>query len=256
METKISFKNSQGEILKGVLHQPKKPQATDGQDNGIVFLHCFTCTKYHRIVRSLSEQLCEAGFIVLRFDFSGNGESEGRLEDATYTKMIGEVKEAVTLLNKRGIRRIGLAGHSMGAILVLLSASSDPRVSAVAFLAGSSEAARVRHIFPPEVIETTEREGVSEAFVYGRTIMLKREFLLDVENYNAGLAAATLKRPILLVHGTADEVINFYHARQLYNWASQPKTLVPIEGADHLFRDDAALRQLSDVVVGWFLKTL
>lgn len=251
MDEPASFRNASGEEIAGVLGIPENP---DGR--GVLLLHCFTCTKHHRIMRTLSAALCERGITTLRIDFSGNGGSGGRIEEATYTKMLGESKTAVSFLLTRGVKRAGVAGHSMGAMLSLLSAQNDHRLKAVGFIAGSSQAARVREVFPKDAIEKAERDGEADSEAYGRRIRLRREFLLDVEKYNVGHAAATLGRPILIVHGTADETIPFYHARQLHNWCSEPKRLELVEGADHLFRKEEHLRKMSALVAGWFEKTL
>jgi esterase/lipase len=251
MDHPLTFRNASGDALAGVLSEPEKP---DGR--AVVLLHCFTCTKHHRILRNLSRSLSGHGITVLRFDFSGNGESGGKLEESTYTKMIGDVGEAVSLLLDRGARKVGVGGHSMGAMISALSAHEDRRIAAVGFIAGSSQAARVREIFPAEVLEKVERDGASEAFVYGRNIILRKEFLLDVERYNIGHAVATLGRPLLVVHGTADETIPVYHARQVYAWASEPKRLELIRDADHMFRKDEHLRLMTDTVSSWFAQAL
>ena len=58
--------------LAVLLNQPKQSNGI-----GVILLHCFLCTKYHRIMRNLAETLSDAGVTTLRFDFSGNGESTG-----------------------------------------------------------------------------------------------------------------------------------------------------------------------------------
>ena len=247
MEKKLSFKGPSGERLSAILDTPEKPNG-----KGILLLHCFLCTKNHRIMRNLSSCLVGGGFTTLRFDFSGNGESEGKVEDTTYTRMLGEIEVAISLLERHGIKKIGIAGHSMGAMLALLAGKADPRIGAVAFISGSSQAARVREVFPPEAIEKAEKYGSSAAFVYGRDMILKREFLLDVERYNVGHDVATLGKPLLIIHGTADEIIPHFHARQLFNWASGQKKLELIDGADHLLRKEEHLGAVKAAVCGWF----
>ncbi|MFH0884556.1 MAG: alpha/beta fold hydrolase [Candidatus Micrarchaeota archaeon] len=251
MDQRIVFHNPSKDTIVAILSLPDKQNG-----KGIVLLHCFTCTKHHRIMRNLADCLSENGFTVLRFDFSGNGESGGKLEDTTYSKMLGEVRAAVTLLESRGIKHIGVAGHSMGAMLSLLAAQQDKRIAAVGFISGSSQAARVREVFPADAIEKAEKEGSSEAFVYGRNILLKKEFLFDVERFNVGHAAAVLGRPLLIIHGTEDEIIPFFHARQIHSWAQEPKTLELMEGVDHLFRDEIHLRKLQGIVCSWFSRNL
>lgn len=251
MDSSLSFTDNYGDSIAALLSQPKKPNG-----KGIVLLHCFTCTKHHRILRNISESLTDNGFTVLRFDFSGNGESGGKIEDTNYTRMIGQVKQAVSILQENKMKKIGVAGHSMGAMLSVLSAYEDERIKAVGFIAGSSQGARVRDVFPKEVVDKAEKEGFAEAFVYGRNIVLKREFLLDVEKYNLGRDVAGLNRPILVIHGTEDEIIPVFHARQLYAWASEPKTLELLDGVDHLFKKDKSLDLLKQKVTEWFEKNL
>ncbi len=247
MDTPVSFMNGYGNRIAGILSVPDSPNG-----RGIVLLHCFTCTKHHRILRNLAAALGEAGFSVLRFDFSGNGESEGRIEESDYTKMIGDVREAVSFLERKGIRKIGVAGHSMGAMISALSAHDDQRIRAVGFIAGSSQAARVRELFSKEVLEKAESEGFAETEVYGRPITIRKELLHDIEKYNVGHVVATLGRPILIIHGTADETIPLFHARQIYAWASEPKTLELLDGADHLFRKGDTLDRLCRKAAAWF----
>jgi len=252
MEERLSFKGTSGDETAAILSKPRDPNG-----KGVILLHCFLCTKHHRIMRALSDSLLERGFTTFRFDFYGNGESGGRIEESTYSKMITQVKDSVSFLEDRGgMEWVGLAGHSMGAMLALLSAHEDKRIGSVAFISGSSQAARVREVFPEESITQAEGQGESHAFVYGRDIRLKREFLLDIERYNVGHAIAMLGRPILIVHGSKDEVIPPFHARQLYNWAHEPKTLEMIVDADHLFREESHLRALKGTVGDWFSRNL
>ena len=252
MEERLSFTGTSGEETAAILSKPHNPNG-----KGVILLHCFLCTKHHRIIRAMSDSLLERGFTTFRFDFYGNGESGGRIEESTYSKMIAQVKDSVSFLeNRGGAEWVGVAGHSMGAMLALLSAHEDPRIGSVAFIAGSSQAARVREVFPEESIMQAEEQGESHAFVYGRDIRLKREFLLDIERYNVGHAIAMLGRPILIVHGTKDEVIPPFHARQLYNWAREPKSIEMINGANHLFKEESHLRALKETVGDWFSRNL
>ncbi|MBI5228098.1 alpha/beta fold hydrolase [Candidatus Micrarchaeota archaeon] len=257
MEEKLTFKNQNNENISAILSTPENAKQNSNQNaNGIVLLHCFTCTKHHRIMRTLADGLSAAGFMVLRIDFSGNGESEGKLEEATYTKMITEVKGAVSMLKGKGAKKIAIAGHSMGAMMSVLGASKDERISAVAFIAGSSETSRIRQIFPSDIIEKVEVDGSAETVVYGRSIILRNEFLRDVEKYDVGAAAKQLNgRPLLIVHGSDDETINVTHAKKLFELAKEPKNsqvkLEIIDGADHLFRKPEHLAKLREVVVGW-----
>ncbi len=251
MEEQLSFNNAEGDSIAAVLSIPESHNG-----NAIILLHCFCCSKFHRVMRHLSAALNENGFATLRFDFSGSGESGGKLEEATYTKMLGEAKAAADFLEKKGMKKIGVAGHSLGAMMSLLAAHHDKRLEAVAFIAGSSQAARVREVFPADTVKEAEEKGHSKAIVYGRDMRLTREFLHDIDRHNVGHAVASLNRPLLVVHGTADDIIEHHHARKLHLWAKEPKKIEYIEGADHLFKDNSHIDEMTKKVADWFSENL
>jgi putative redox protein len=251
MEEQLSFDNQEGDSIAAVISIPEKHNG-----NAVILLHCFCCSKFHRVMRHLSAALNKKGFSTLRFDFSGCGESGGKLEEATYTKMLGEAKAAADLLEKKGMKKIGVAGHSLGAMMGLLAAHHDERLEAVAFIAGSSQAARVREVFPQDAITEAEEKGHSKAVVYGRDMKLTREFLHDIDRHNVGHAVASLNRPLLVVHGTVDDIIESHHARKLHLWANHPKKIEYIKGADHLFKDNSHLDEMTKKVAVWFYENL
>lgn len=72
MQEKITFKNRQAQVLAGVLHKPEGRKA----HACAVFAHCFTCSKNSKAAVSISEALATEGITVLRFDFTGLGQSE------------------------------------------------------------------------------------------------------------------------------------------------------------------------------------
>ena len=73
MLRKFEFKNNGGETLSGVLEEP-----TTGPSRGVaLFAHCFSCGKNVLAASRVSRGLRDRGFTVLRFDFTGLGESEG-----------------------------------------------------------------------------------------------------------------------------------------------------------------------------------
>ena len=63
--------------MAGVLHRVRNPKG------GILLAHCFTCSKDLSINTRLANALVESGYHVLRFDFTGLGDSEGDFEEST-----------------------------------------------------------------------------------------------------------------------------------------------------------------------------
>jgi|AntAceMinimDraft_7_1070363.scaffolds.fasta_scaffold00637_2 putative redox protein len=76
---KITFKNSSGIRLVARLELPEnEPKAF------ALFAHCFTCNKNLTAVRTIGRTLTEKNIAVLRFDFTGLGESEGDFENTNF----------------------------------------------------------------------------------------------------------------------------------------------------------------------------
>ena len=77
---KVNFPNQEDLTLAGRLELPADQQP----HNFAIFAHCFTCTKNLMAVKNVSRALTAAGFGVLRFDFTGLGESEGDFENTNF----------------------------------------------------------------------------------------------------------------------------------------------------------------------------
>ena len=86
----------------------------------------------------LAHALADAGFLVLRYDKRGVGQSGGRTESATLGDYADDARATVRMLSERkdvDKRRIALVGHSEGGSLALIAASKDKRVAAIALVA-------------------------------------------------------------------------------------------------------------------------
>ena len=92
MQEKIRFRSSAGLELAGALHLPDagSPRAY------ALFAHCFTCTKNVKAAVNIAEALCFEGIAVLRFDFTGLGESEGDFADTDITGTSRVLKAVMT----------------------------------------------------------------------------------------------------------------------------------------------------------------
>ena len=86
--SKVEFQNKQGQKLTGRMEMPIDRHPL----NYVLFAHCFTCTKNLIAVKYISKALTRNGFAVLRFDFTGLGESEGDFSDTNFS---GNVEDLV-----------------------------------------------------------------------------------------------------------------------------------------------------------------
>jgi len=247
MEKQVHFKNHLGEKLMGTLHSPEKPLG-----GGIIIGHCFTCSRHTRVLQQMGRDLAAAGFAVLRFDFSGNGQSEGAFTDSSYSKHVEEMKAAAGLLADTGAGWIGLAGHSLGAAIALLAAAQMDNVRAVCMLAGRFAAMEATHFLSGEQQAEMERTGRFRFKSRSRDLELTKDFFADAKKYDLPRLLSTLRRPLLVIHGDQDEIIPVEEALQAHRRNPDAVTLAVIRGADHMFSGEAHRRQVAETVVAWF----
>lgn len=123
------FFTSHGQRLFGLLHAPADANP-DGQ--GWVFCHPFAEEKLwsHRVFISMARDLVGQGMPVLRFDYRGYGDSEGRFERFTPADHVGDIQAAVAELRRRqpAVSRVNLLGLRYGATLAVLAAAGNPAI--------------------------------------------------------------------------------------------------------------------------------
>lgn len=90
----ISFENQDGLELSARLDMPD-----DGNPlTYSLFAHCFTCSKNLKALSYISRALVDKAVAVLRFDFTGLGESEGEFSDTNFSSNIGDLVSASEFL--------------------------------------------------------------------------------------------------------------------------------------------------------------
>jgi len=247
MQQQVDFKNQQNETLSGVLHLP------DGStERGVVIGHCFTCSRNTRILQQISDGLARAGFMALRFDFSGNGRSEGDFAASSYSKHVAEMKTAIDFAAGKGAAQIGLAGHSMGATIALLTAAELPLVRAVCSLAGRLSSTNADHFLSTVQLEELAQTGRVSFTSRGRSLALTRDFFADAARHDLPELIRTMKFPLLVVHGDRDEIVPVTEARSAYELNPSRIDLAIIKGADHMFSADNQRLQTAALVSEWF----
>ncbi len=234
-----TFRSPSGLGLAASLHLPAgEPRA------GAVVCHGMLSSRASPKHLALCEALAGRGLAALRFDFSGRGESEGRLEDLSYLLQVEEARAAVALLRERA-PRVGLVGSSMGGAVALLAAAGDPTVAFVAGLATVG--------LPGSLAERIGGEGAERRWVEQGSLVVEGgarlglELLLSARRVDVVAAAAALRAPLLLVHGSRDQVVPVEQARQLHA-AARGSRLEVLEGADHVFSRPADLARVVGLV--------
>lgn len=124
---RFEFTGANGQKLAGCIHRPAVDPVA-----WAVFAHCFTCSKDSRAARQVSSALAARGIATLRFDFTGLGESEGRVNPASLASDVEDIVAAADALRAAHCAPALLLGHSRGGTAVLAAAARVPEAVGVA----------------------------------------------------------------------------------------------------------------------------
>ena len=125
--SRIKFKNNNGQELSARLDLP-----VDGKPLACaLFAHCFTCSKDLQAVRNISLGLTQQGIAVLRFDFTGLGQSDGQFADTNFSSNVDDLIAAADFMAKEIDPPQLLVGHSLGGAAVLMAGLKIDSVKAV-----------------------------------------------------------------------------------------------------------------------------
>ncbi len=248
----LKFTGSDGQELAARLQLPLSGKAKAYA----IFAHCFSCGKDVVAANRISEALADLGIAVLRFDFTGLGQSKGDFADTNFSTNLDDLETAADFLRSNYQAPALLIGHSLGGAAVLEVAHKMPEVNAVVTIGAPAEPAHVSHLFD-NVTNQIESSGEAEISLGGsRPLRIKKQFLRDLEKYDAKSAIPKLKRALLVMHAPLDTIVGIENAGQIFGAAKHPKSFISLDGADHLLtrREDAAYA--AEVIAGWASKYL
>ncbi len=231
----FTFRNNDGEELSGRLELPSREVQAFA-----VFAHCFTCSKNVVATSRISRELRNYGIAVLRFDFTGLGNSEGDFAITNFSSNVEDVVAAADSLRERFQAPSLLVGHSLGGAAVLAAAARISEVRAVATIGAPSEPAFMVKLLG-DYVARIEEEGLAAINLAGRRFTIRKQFLEDVTETSLREQLPKMRKALLIYHSPTDKLVNIEHARLIYDSAKHPKSFISLDGADHLLtrKEDA-----------------
>lgn len=244
--SKVSFQNAEGLELSGYLELP----LNNRPHSFVLFAHCFTCNKNYFAVKNIARAMSQKGYGVLRFDFSGLGESDGEFSETTFSGNVEDLLAAAAFLERDYKAPSLLVGHSLGGAAVIFAAKELPSVKAVVTIGAPSSPVHVRHLLKSNLDEIEEK-GIAEVNVGGRNFSIKKDFLNDINTHDLGSFAKQLNKAFLILHSPQDQVVEISNAEELYKSVRHPKSFVSLDGADHLLTDSADSKYAGNLISSW-----
>ncbi|MEJ5250832.1 MAG: alpha/beta hydrolase [Chthonomonadetes bacterium] len=173
-------------------------------------------------------ELYRMGFSCLMFDFRAHGESGGRFTTIG-AKEVNDALGAIDFASQFGLP-ILLFGSSMGGAVAIMTAARDERVGAVI-----TDSAYARLV---QAADTWWEAGFGRVLgklcrpVKYLAMLFTRTRPSDAEPVRE--IGKIAPRPILLIHGDRDHLVPLQHAYDLYQSASEPRTLWIANGSGHV----------------------
>lgn len=215
-----------------------------------IFAHCFTCTKNIKAAAHISRSLTRQQIAVLRFDFTGLGESEGDFAETNFTSNVADLQAVASYLAQEFEAPGLLVGHSLGGSAALQAARFIPSIKAVVTIAAPFEASHLARLLAGAKA-TVEEQGEARVTIGGATFRLKKQFFDDLERANMDRAIHDLGRALLVLHSPADQTVDIENAVQIFTCAQHPKSFVSLDDADHLLSNQRDSWYAGDVIAAW-----
>ncbi|MDB5927151.1 MAG: OsmC family protein [Betaproteobacteria bacterium] len=240
----VRFPATAGQQLAGRLEMPAgRPRAY------ALFAHCFTCSKDSKGAAFVSQALAARGIAVLRFDFTGLGQSGGDFADSNFSANIDDVVCAARFLEREYAAPEILVGHSLGGAATLAAAAALPQARAVVTIGSPFEPRHVEHLITNQ--EELLTKGEATVSIGGRPFHVRRDFIDDLAQHDPSGTIGSLRKALLILHSPHDQIVSIDNAARIFAAAKHPKSFVSLDRADHLLTQAEHAAYAAEVIAAW-----
>ncbi len=243
---RVEFQGALGSRIAARLDVPGEPPLACA-----LLAHCFTCGKDLKAAHWISRELVDQRIAVLRFDFTGLGESGGDFAATNFSTNLADLLAAAGYLRREHEAPQILVGHSLGGTAVLCVADRIPECVAVATIAAPSETRHLSDVLlrqAPEILTA----GVAEVDVMGHRVRISRQMIEELGTHDVRACVAQLGRALLVFHSPQDQIVDIQEARKIFEAAAHPKSFIALDGADHLLIErESDARFVAEMLATW-----
>ena len=280
-DTKITFP-SEGRKLAGTVRVPDEVKPGERRPAFIV-MHGFGSNQTSNTVLEPCKMFEKLGYVTLRFDMPGCGESEGEKGRIICLEQVSAASDALTFLAQHpNVQpdRIGMVGSSFGAAVAVYVGGVDKRVAAVISSGGWGDGERKfrgQHPTPQAWKKFTDMlaEGKRHREQTGKSLMVPRYDIVPIpEHLRSHVAPNSIQmfsaetaqsmfdfraddviaqvspRPVLLLHSSVDSVTPTEQSVEMFKRANQPCDLHLFAETDHFMFAESNTR-VRTVIYDW-----
>lgn len=242
----LKIETSMGLTLSAKLDKP------DGEVLATaLFAHCFTCGKDILAASRISRRLVTQGIAVLRFDFTGLGDSSGEFADTNFSSNIQDLVEAAEWLRTNYEAPSILIGHSLGGTAILAADQQLSHAKAFVTIGSPSDPRHIFNLIGVQSMDEISRFGSTDVSLEGRTFRINQEFIQDASEQSVLNQVKSLNKPLLIMHSPIDTTVDIEHATAIFHAAAHPKSFISLGDADHLISNRADADFIADIIASW-----
>ena len=243
---KVKFTNNKGYQLSAKIDLPLKKNPFPF----VIFAHVFTGNKNLIASKHISRALTLNGFGVMRFDFTGLGESQGDFGDTNFTSNVDDLIAASDYLKEEYMAPAVIVGHSLGGAAALFAAKKLDNIKAVVTIGSPSYPEHVTHLLRDKK-EEIEKNGCARVNIGGREFTIKKQFLDDLQSQEHIPVIKNLGKALLVMHSPQDRIVGIDNAANIYKLAKHPKSYITLDGADHMLTNKNDAHYAGNVIASW-----
>jgi uncharacterized OsmC-like protein/pimeloyl-ACP methyl ester carboxylesterase len=187
---------------------------------------------------------------VLRFDFTGLGQSEGAFAETDFSSNVDDLLDAAAYLKREHEAPDLLVGHSLGGTAVLAAARDIDSAKAVATIGAPADAEHVLRMLEDD-LETIDARGQARVRLGGGSFTIDKAFVDDVRTQSVRDGIGELRQALLVMHSPVDEVVSIDEAASIYRAARHPKSFISLDDADHLLSRGRDSAYAGHVLAAW-----
>lgn len=220
--------------------------------------HGFLSGKNSTTNKTLTRLLNERGIATFRFDFFGQGDSDGPFEELTTTLAVHQTETALDLISARGYDRIGLVGSSFGGLVAILTTAQRRAIACLALKCPVVDfAEELRLTFGSEELARWQDTNTIPNIMGGSDrVRLRYAFYEDCLKQIAYAPAERITTPTLIVQGERGECVPLHQSKRLYDALRSPKRLDLLPNADHQFTRGEDFHRMTTSIADWLVTYL
>ncbi len=246
--------SSRGKRLSAMIHQPADMKKGTPM---VICCHGFTGDKIgaNQLTLNLAKELEQSGYIVLRFDFMGSGDSDGDFsKDTIVAGWKEDLSNVLSWVNRQpqfASSPVILYGHSLGGMVVLTHSDGNQEIAGhIVFAPVTYPIANFREVILGPDLWSKSLAGEIVANFFAKGFKLEAQFVKDLieKNYDPIGTATKMAIPLLIIHGLDDLAVPIQGSVELYQNYSGPK-LLQKPGIDHVATGNCEV--LPQLILEW-----